>query len=85
MEQKTTSRRGAGGRPSGSKKTETSDLVAKTRAASGTPPLTQEQFGREVGCGSSTIRRYELQSLLPTEGPVRAAILRLAKKYGVTP
>lgn len=74
-----------GGRPVGTLKTESSDLVARLRAASGPPPLTQEDFAREIGCGSSTIRRYELQNLLPTSGAIRDAIFRLAEKYGVTP
>jgi hypothetical protein len=73
------------GRPRGTSKTEASDLVARVRAASGPPPLTQEKFAHTVGCGTSTIRHYELNSLIPKEGEVREAILKLAKKYGVAP
>jgi transcriptional regulator with XRE-family HTH domain len=69
------------GRPRGTQKTEASDLVARTRAKTG---ATQEDFARAIGCGSSTIRRYELMGLLPTEGAIRTKILATAKRAGVS-
>ncbi len=69
------------GRPRGTQKTEASDIVARTRAATG---ATQEDFARTIGCGSSTIRRYELLGIIPTEGAIRTKLLAVAKRAGVS-
>ena len=64
-----------GGRPSGSRSTESSTLVARVRAAMEEP---QEDFARRIGVRERTVRNYETNSVIPKSGLVRAAIERLA-------
>ena len=69
-----------GGRPSGSRSTESSTLVARVRAKLEEP---QEDFARRIGVRERTVRNYETNSVIPKSGLVRAAIDRLARANDV--
>ena len=70
------------GRPQGSKITESSTLIVRLREKSG---MRQQDVAQFIGAGISTVRRYEAESIIPTQGAVRMRIDALAKKHGLTP
>ena len=56
------------------------DLVYRVRQAT---RQTQEDFARQLGCGSSTVRYWEINRMLPNSTKLRAALKRIARANDV--
>ena len=78
--QKTTDGRRNNGRPSGTLTTETSDLVARLRAARG---MTQVDFSVLIGVREPTVRNYERKTIIPIKGKTREVLEKLAHESEV--